>query len=156
MKKFWFKNFVYPFVRFYWRVFRSHTKGARGIILRDESILLVKHAARDYWLLPGGGIKKTEDAFEGLKRELWEELRIPPKWILESEKLGMYFNQREEKTDTIEIFILQCADSNFVRQYELDDAKWFDLNELPSDVSPATKRRIEEYLSGMRDLERVW
>ncbi|MDB4984275.1 MAG: hypothetical protein JWM20_454 [Patescibacteria group bacterium] len=111
---------------------------------------------RDYWSLPGGGIKKSENTFDGLLRELWEELRIPPQWITHHEKLGVYFNQREGKTDAVEILILICTDSQFVRGYELDDAKWFHLGLLPFDTSPATMRRIREYESGTRDIERVW
>jgi 8-oxo-dGTP pyrophosphatase MutT (NUDIX family) len=119
-------------------------------------VLLVKHAARDYWSLPGGGVGRNENTFGALNRELWEELRIPPAWMIDHEKLGTYFSQREGKTDTIDIFILECKDSKFIQGYELDDAQWFDIAELPSDTSPATRRRIDEYLSGERGIERVW
>lgn len=156
MKHFLFKKIIYPLAQIYWKIFKPTTKGARSVLVWNHEVLLVKHNTNDFWSLPGGGVHKNEDALIGLYRELWEELRIPSKWIIGNEKLGTYFNQREGKTDTIDIFILNCVDGNFIRGYELGDAKWFPLTSLPNDISPATSRRIVEYLSGKRNFEKVW
>ncbi len=49
-----------------------------AIIVRDDSILLVRHQRDDktYWLLPGGGIEYGESAGDALVRELMEEASV--------------------------------------------------------------------------------
>ena len=49
-----------------------------AIIVKDESILLVRHVkdGRSYWLLPGGGLEYGEPLDEGLRRELMEETNL--------------------------------------------------------------------------------
>jgi hypothetical protein len=71
---------IYQLAKFYWKIFRPRTSGARGIILYDQEILLVKNLGSKHWLLPGGGFKKNEDEQQCLFRELEEELK---KWEIE-------------------------------------------------------------------------
>ncbi|MFC1724382.1 NUDIX domain-containing protein [candidate division KSB1 bacterium] len=51
---------------------------AAAIIIEEKKILLVKHKKNDkeYWLLPGGGVKYGESLVNALKRELFEELNL--------------------------------------------------------------------------------
>lgn len=156
MKKFWFSKIVYPYARFYWKWFRPKTRGVRAILECGGDLLLVKHAARDHWSLPGGGVKKSEDSFLGLLRELREELGILPGRILNHRLLGTYQNNREGKIDTVEIFVLACEGREFVQGYELDDAQWFLLDALPETVSPATLRRVREYQGGEWETAGEW
>ncbi|NLK94115.1 MAG: NUDIX domain-containing protein [Clostridiales bacterium] len=44
----------------------------RGIIIRDEKILMIKTSKGDY-KLPGGGVNPSEDYISALKREVCEE-----------------------------------------------------------------------------------
>ncbi|MCK0746213.1 NUDIX domain-containing protein [Chromohalobacter nigrandesensis] len=53
------------------RVFRRHA--ARGIVLRDDRILLLFTERYNDFSLPGGGIDEGEDIVVALKRELEEE-----------------------------------------------------------------------------------
>jgi 8-oxo-dGTP pyrophosphatase MutT (NUDIX family) len=53
------------------RVFRRHA--ARGIVLRDEQILLLFTERYNDFSFPGGGLDAGEDIVTGLKRELEEE-----------------------------------------------------------------------------------
>lgn len=46
---------------------------ARGIVIKDENILLLYTKYYDDYSLPGGGIDEGEDKVGGLKRELQEE-----------------------------------------------------------------------------------
>lgn len=53
------------------RVYRRHA--ARGIVLREEKILLLFTERYNDFSLPGGGIDHNEDIHMALKRELEEE-----------------------------------------------------------------------------------
>ncbi len=48
-------------------------RAARGIVLRDTSILLVFTERYNDFSFPGGGVADGEDLIEGLRRELEEE-----------------------------------------------------------------------------------
>ncbi len=50
-----------------------HRRAARGIVLRDQKILLLYTERYDDFSLPGGGVDEGEDLRQGLCRELEEE-----------------------------------------------------------------------------------
>jgi 8-oxo-dGTP pyrophosphatase MutT (NUDIX family) len=49
-----------------------------GLLVHSGHVLLVKHRAHDFWLLPGGRLDDGESLVDCAERELWEEtgLRI--------------------------------------------------------------------------------
>jgi ADP-ribose pyrophosphatase YjhB (NUDIX family) len=49
-----------------------------GVLIQEGAILLVKHRkeGKDYWLLPGGGVRLGESTRNAVKREFSEELNI--------------------------------------------------------------------------------
>jgi len=53
------------------RILRRHA--ARGIVLRDDTILLLFTERYNDFSLPGGGVDQDEDIHDALKRELEEE-----------------------------------------------------------------------------------
>ncbi|MEX0739546.1 MAG: NUDIX domain-containing protein [Pseudohongiella sp.] len=53
------------------RIFRRHA--ARGIVLREDNILLLFTERYNDFSLPGGGVDESEDITVALKRELEEE-----------------------------------------------------------------------------------
>lgn len=72
------------------------------------------------------------------------------------EKLGLYTSSAEGKHDTIHLFIVDAQQDGLVIEWELKTARWFTLDSLPEDTSPATKRRIQEYQSGERGVTKAW
>lgn len=71
-------------------------------------------------------------------------------------KLGVYKSSKEGKKDTIYIFIITPTPSKeFTKQWEIEDAKWFNLNNLPEDIGMATLRRITEYKEGGKEIEGI-
>ena len=53
----------------------------RALIRNDRNeILLVREQGHDWWDLPGGGLEYDESIYEGLKRELFEEVGLRGKF----------------------------------------------------------------------------
>ena len=51
---------------------------ARGMIVYQKRILLMRHTNRDFYCLPWGKIEEDELVQEGIVRELYEELWVYP------------------------------------------------------------------------------
>ena len=55
----------------------SYTVGAMCFIERDDGrVLLVRHAYRNRWGVPGGLLKRGEDSADGARREVFEEVGL--------------------------------------------------------------------------------
>ena len=57
-------------------VYTKTVEGCRGIVVRDEKILLSYYKKKDQYLIPGGGIEAGESLSECCRRELAEETGV--------------------------------------------------------------------------------
>jgi ADP-ribose pyrophosphatase YjhB (NUDIX family) len=148
----WYHRLAGSVVREYRRTRGSRTLGVRGLVLdRDDRVALVLHTYLDNWYLPGGGVKQGESYAQALVRELHEEIGLATFHI--ERVLGVYHDTITLKDDHVVAFIVRTATETPVLRsadpLEILDARWFDLDDLPKDLSPATGRRIEEYKAGV-------
>lgn len=132
------KNFIYFLAA-------KKTVGARILQIKDNQILLVKHTYQKGWYTIGGTVERGESQLEAVQRELKEEVGIVLK---NSPKLfSVYYSNFEKHDDYIALYV---GDGDYIQEEnhcdEILDKQWFPLNNLPEDTTPATKRRISEYL----------
>lgn len=139
----------YRLRRMSWRVVRPTTLGSRCLVLRGESVLLVRHTyQRKYWYLPGGGVERGESFAAAARREVWEETGLR---VGELKLFHLYFSQREGKNDHVALFVAEGAVGEpRATGPEIAEAAFFPLDALPPDTSPATRRRIAEYRGAAR------
>jgi 8-oxo-dGTP pyrophosphatase MutT (NUDIX family) len=121
--------------------------GAQAIVVTDGEVLLIKTTYRPHWEFPGGKIEDLEAPESAAIRETKEESRIFIKQI--ARKLGTYTRKYFFTTITIHVYVAgEWEELDLWRPtLEIAERKFFPLDQLPEDISPATKRRIDEYLA---------
>ncbi len=138
--------------RLFWFVTRPRTLGVRAIAFDPEGrVALVRHTYLHGWYLPGGGVKKGESAMAAIRRELAEEVGIA-EYRVEC-VLGAYHARVEHKDDHVIVYVVQvpagaAGSLRGADALEIAEAAWFPLDRLPDGLSPATRRRLDEFRSG--------
>jgi 8-oxo-dGTP pyrophosphatase MutT (NUDIX family) len=127
------------------RILKPVTIGVRVLMEQDGRVVLVWHSYEELWYLPGGGVDRDETLEAALRREAREELGAE---LGQLRLLGAYSNFAEYKSDHTLIFVCHDFALAGAKGREIDRFGFFDLEDLPEDISPATRRRIEEYRTG--------
>jgi 8-oxo-dGTP pyrophosphatase MutT (NUDIX family) len=112
---------------------------------KDGRVVLVKHTYDELWYLPGGGVEREETLEDAVRREAREEVGAE---LGQLRLLGAYTSFSEYKSDHVLVFV--CHDFSLTGETDREIARFglFDLEALPEDTSPATRRRIQEYKTG--------
>jgi 8-oxo-dGTP pyrophosphatase MutT (NUDIX family) len=142
-------------LHFYWRFSRGLTLGVRALVVDGGNrVFLVKHTYVHGWHLPGGGVEPGETLLSALARELSEEGNIeivgPP------ELHGIFFNPRDSRRDHVAVFRVRDFRRGIAPRpnSEIVDGRFFPLDQLPDDTSPATRARIAEFTGAVPVSER--
>ncbi|WP_420392506.1 NUDIX domain-containing protein [Acuticoccus sp.] len=123
------------------------------LVVRDveDRVLLVRHTYTGGWHVPGGAVDVGETASEAALRECREEAGL----VVEGEPrlLGLYFNRAQLQRDHVACFVV--ADHPSLSSYvlapqalEIAQVRTVPLAALPSEVTPATRRRLAEAFEG--------
>ena len=138
-----------PVLHPFYRLVRGMTLGTRTLVLKadDAQVMLVRHGYAAGWLLPGGGVERGESLAEAAIREVREEAGI----IAEEEpKLhGIFLNDRQFRGDHVACFVLRrFSEGPFSTGFEIAEARFFPVSDLPEGTTGGTRRRIAEVLEG--------
>jgi ADP-ribose pyrophosphatase YjhB (NUDIX family) len=137
-------------------LFHALTVGVRAAVIDEHNrVFLVRHTYVRGWHLPGGGVEVGESAQDALRRELREEAGIeltgPPALH------GIFFNSNASRRDHVVVYVVRAF---FVaeakrRDLEIAGASFFPISELPLDIAPSSRTRLDEILTG-RELAAMW
>lgn len=127
-----------------WRVMRPTTLGCRCLVVSGEAVLLVRHSYEHWWYLPGGGVRRGESFAGAARREVREETGL---CVAELRLFQLYHSRAEGKSDHIALFVTSAfTGTPRVNSGEVAAVTFAQLHALPAEASPATRRRIAEYL----------
>ena len=145
MVKFSMLRILYWVYQVYLFLFRPVTYGVRVLLVKDGRVLLIRHTYRSGWHLPGGGIKRGETVETAARREIREETGAEMGAV---QLLGIYSNLDGYVSGHNILFA--CEDFSIVGSpdHEIAEARFFAQSELPADIFPGHRRKIEEYLGG--------
>lgn len=122
-------------------------------MVREGQVLLVRHSYQDAWFLPGGGIKRSETLEQAARREAREECGATIKQL---EQRGAYTHFYAYRNDHVILFITKDFELSGKMDLEIDQVAFFPLDDLPKDISPGSRRRIEEYVAGEINRSGIW
>jgi len=146
---------IYRIYSLHWWIMRPLVVGVRIILAQDGKVLLVRHTYQRHWYFPGGAVKKGETLPAAASREATEEAGV----ILgEAPQLhGMYSSFYEGKSDHIAVFVCENFQmSQATDRWEIDACQFFAMDALPDDLSPACRRRLQEYGAGIGPYVEKW
>lgn len=133
----------------YWRMTRSLTLGAQGVVFDDIGrVLLIRHTYRPGWHFPGGGVEKNEPVMTALRRELHEEAGIE---VGADPKLfALYTNFRAFPCDHIVLFVVQdwSQPTKPKPNHEIAEQGFFPPDDLPDGTIQSVVRRLNEIRTG--------
>ncbi|MBS0410817.1 MAG: NUDIX domain-containing protein [Proteobacteria bacterium] len=143
-----FEPILRPLYRYVARRSRPMTLGVRGLVLDAEGrVLLIRHTYVKGWYMPGGGVERGETAEEALERELMEEAGI--RMTARARLLSFHSNHVRFPGDHVLIYRIEAFEAGAPTQAgEIAEIAWFATDALPADITPSTRRRIEEALGG--------
>ncbi len=131
------------------RFIRGMTLGSRTAVIDGEGrFMLVKQTYAPGWIFPGGGVERGETCEEAAFREVEEEAAIFAKGALEFR--GIFSNDKEMRGDHLAFYVLREFEQRpFVPNFEIADARFFHVDDLPTHVNGGTRRRIAELAQGV-------
>ncbi len=132
-------------MRAWWRVRRPLSVGVRVLLIRDDQVLLIRHTYMHSWFAPGGGVERGETLEHAIRREAREEVGAT---LADLQLMGIYTSFKESKSDHVVMFVSTDFEVDGTSDREIEETRWFPLDALPDDLSPATARRIEDYTQG--------
>lgn len=123
---------------------RPVTVGVRLLLVQGNGVLLVRPSYRRHWIFPGGLVDRGETPEQAARREAYEEAGV----VVHSRPrlFGVYTSFDEYKSDHVLVFASEDFGlAPWRRDWEIDGRAVFDLDALPPQTSPATRRRLAEY-----------
>lgn len=134
---------IFKASRLLWFVTRPITVGVRLLLIKENTVLLVRHTYQaNYWFLVGGGVKRNENLLEAARREAKEEVGAT---LGELKLLGMYTNYFDYKSDHVVVFVCEDFSLSGTSDNEIEKVEFFPLDKLPANIASGHKRRIQEY-----------
>ncbi len=137
-------NFVHSILRLYWFIVRPVGRGVKVLLRHEGKFLFVRHNyGHRQWTIPGGGVKSGELSELAAVREVYEELNMVIDHVT---FIGRYESDYEYKKVTVDCYTATPADANFqIDDFEIAEAKWFYLNELPPERASSVDRILKLY-----------
>ena len=133
----------------WWRVFQPTVHGCRVIALDEaDRVLLIRqtYGSRD-WVAPGGSIARREDPVHTAHRELAEETGCA---LSQARKVAEVLERPMGAYNVVHIVVGRASGKMAPDRREVDEARWFALDALPTDTSPRITAGLDDWVAAWR------
>jgi ADP-ribose pyrophosphatase YjhB (NUDIX family) len=127
------------------------------IVIKGDQVLLVKRHEKliegGKWCLPGGFMERDETISEGAAREVYEETG----WTVSGQTLLTIIDESNWTSDDRQnvdfVFFAQAAELTGTPDWESDEVKWFNFDDLPvsKEVAFDHDKVVELYMKYKHD-----
>jgi 8-oxo-dGTP pyrophosphatase MutT (NUDIX family) len=129
--------------------------GARVMLVKDNSVLLVYHSYLDNWHFPGGGMKRGETLLDAARREAYEEAGV----VITGEMrlLGLFAGFTRGRSDHTAVFAAEeFALQKPTDRWEIVGRAFFALDALPPNLTRGYRKMIAHYRQGAPPVVGKW
>lgn len=137
-------RWVYLVYQVYLYFVRPLTLGVRVMMVRGGQVLLVRHTYVSGWFMPGGGVQRGETLDAAARREAAEEVGAE---LHDLRLVGAFSNFKELKSDHNILFLSTDFTVGRKQDSEIAEARFFPLDDLPEELWPGHRRRLEELVA---------
>lgn len=127
--------------------------GANVIVENAQGQILMHHRTdKDWWGLPGGGMELGESLEETAIREVHEEVNLNVDElklfnVYSGQDLHYIYPDGNEVYNVTATYICQSYEGDIiVEKTEGRDAKFFDIDQLPTNLSSTIVRILDDYI----------
>lgn len=120
---------------------------------KERGILFEKSADFGVWCVPGGALEIGESLEEGLKREVKEETSLEifnPKLFDVRSNIHIVYPNKDEVYYTEVIYEVNEYKGNLKPDAESVELKWFQVDELPDNISSIQIEIIEKFVQKLK------
>jgi len=112
-----------------------------ALVLKDDKILLVKRTKKllegGKWALVGGYVERDENLYQTVEREIREETGYTVKDVTFLCVRHNPYRPHEDRQNIAFVFFSTAVEKVGEHDWEEDETKWFDLDNLPESESIA-------------------
>jgi 8-oxo-dGTP pyrophosphatase MutT (NUDIX family) len=137
---------LYLGFRMYCFLFRPVRIGVRTLMVQEDKVWLVRHTYIPGWFMPGGGLKRGETLEQGARREAREETGAQLGAVT---LMGAYTSFVDWKTDHGIVFLCKDFSIEGKPDGEIAEVRAFPLKELPRDLWPSHRLRLQEFAANL-------
>ena len=121
-----------------------------AVIISGNKVLLIQRGVepnKGFWGTPGGYVNWDESLEETVRREVKEETDLD---ITNLTLVGVYSSPSRHPKQVINVvYLIEVADGKVKHGDDAMDAKWFDLDNLPTEMALDHKQNIEDAIKHM-------
>lgn len=116
---------------------------------RGELLLMRQPLSPQWWLLPGGGVKRGETLQQALIREMQEEFGFTA--LRDVQVIGAYSDFMDARMDYLVLFRSTTHETPIRNSWEVTEVRFFPLHDLPENCAPSVLRRIQAFQQNLSD-----